>query len=414
MSNCSTLTKPEKPYSEFPLFFHGSGRYAKKILGRLHYFGRWAEPHTISWQDALKLYSKAADDLHAGKKSKASQEEESSPTVRYICDEYVDYLEAQVATGELAPQTLMGYRRAVDMLVDELGDCLVADLRPADFAKVRARLASTNGLVSLGNRLTWMRMVFSYAWNERLISQPVRFGKSFAAPKRRILLQDKRNRARANGGGCSFTAEEVRAVLSACDPLWRAMTMLGVGNGLEPHDLGQLRFDHLDLDTGWLTFARPKTQQDRRSRLMPETVQAIKEWLSVRPEPLNKADRDLVFLKPDGRSWYRADQPSSKFCDHFVRKILEPLGLKRRGRAFLALRHMTATIGGQALDEVALRLIMGHADQSMTATYREHVGDERLERVSDTIRGWLFPNIANYGTMQEPIDQYQTRCEACP
>jgi integrase len=167
------------------------------------------------------------------------------------------------------------------------------------------------------------------------------------------------------------------------------MILLGINCAFGNTDVATLPLTALDLEKGWVNFPRPKTGVPRHSPLWPETVAAIRDVLAHRPEPKDPADAGLVFLTRRGTTWVRASGRGNALANA-IGTVLCKLGINgRRGLGFYTLRHVYATVAGEAKDPVAVDHIMGHVAADMGARYREKIGDERLKAVSNYVRTWL-------------------------
>jgi integrase len=371
----TTSAKPSKPYPDFPLYAHTTGRWAKKIRGKLYYFGPWSDP-----DGALAKYLAEKDYLHAGRKP---QQASTGVTVKEAANAFLNHKQDLLASGELSPRTWLKYKQVTDLVVSHFGKArAVDDLGPDDFASLRRQMTKQWGALRVRDFIQQVRSIFKHALDARLISRPIHFGPGFARPSKKTLRLE-----RAKKGPRMFEAEELRRILEAVTMPMRAMILLGINAGLGNADIGLLRGPHLDLERAWLNYPRPKTGIPRRCPLWPETVAALREVLANRPEPKDQADGDLVFITQRGLSWHKKteDNPISKE----MRKLLDSLHIDGH-RNFYALRHTFETIGGEARDQVAVDAIMGHARDDMASVYRERISDDRLKAVTDLVRAWLY------------------------
>jgi integrase len=367
--------RPAKPYPEFPLFPHATKRWAKKIKGRLVYFGPWADP-----QGALDKYLAQKDDLYAGRRPVAA---EDVLTVEKLANKFLAHKRHLLDTREIAQRTWDEYHGTCQRIIGVFGwSRAVSDLRSDDFETYRAKMSKTVGPVRLGNEIQRVRSLFKYAFDAGHIEKPVRFGPGFKKPSKKTLRLH-----RAAQGVRMFEREEIHRMLATAGKQLRAMIFLGVNCGFGNADCGTLPIAALDLERGWLNYGRPKTGIDRRCKLWPETVAALREVLSARKQPRAKAHAGLVFITMRGGAWAKdvADSPVSKE----TRKLLDQLGINGK-RNFYALRHTFETVGGETRDQVAVDAVMGHADDSMAGHYRERISDARLAAVADHVHAWLF------------------------
>lgn len=122
--------------------------------------------------------------------------------------------------------------------------------------------------------------------------------------------------------------------------------------------------------------------------------------IASRQTPKTEEAESLVFVTKYGAGWAKdsVDNPITKA----FRKLLDATELHREGLGFYTIRHVFRTIADEARDQPAANAIMGHADGSMAAVYRERISDERLRAVTDHVRAWLFPKKVSDGVTKDP------------
>lgn len=385
--------KPSKPHPDFPLFPHATGRWAKKIRGKFHYFGPWADPDA-----ALQKWLDQKDDLLAGRVPRSG----TGLTIRDLANHFLTAKRHLLDTAEISQRTFTDYHTTCERVIKQFGlNRFVDGLAPADFDLLRASIGKTRGPVALGNEVQRVRTLFKYAYDAGLIEKTMRFGPSFKRPSRKTLRQ-----ARHAKGPRMLEAAQIRALLDIAGTQMKAMILLGINCGFGNSDVGKLALSRLDLKGGWVDFPRPKTGIMRRCLLWPETVEAIQAAIKARRRPKNEEHDDLVFVTAQGHSWAKSatiDNPVSRQMG----KLLTALGMSRPGLNFYALRHTFETIGGEAKDQVAVNHIMGHAPagSDMAAVYRERVTDDRLKAVTEHVRKWLFAKAKDSRQTKKPASR---------
>ena len=375
--------KPKKPHPDFPLFPHATNRWAKKVKGKLYYFGKVSTDP--KGEAAIKDWLARKDAILAGCDNKTPARHPDDPVaIKDVCNAFYGHKKALREAGELTERSLLEYYATCKRLVKAFGrlrpvSSLVAD----DFRRLRAQIAKHWGPIRLANEIQRVRSVFKYGFESGLLRDPVRIGVDFKKPSAKVLRQN-----RAQGGVRMFEADELRLLVEKAGPNMKAMILLAANAGLGNADVAGLSLSHANLKTAWLTYPRPKTGIERRIPLWPETIEAIKVAIKQRAKPKDKTCQHLAFIGPRGES-YLADN-GYRVAQEFNRVLTAAKVKPRRG--FYGIRHGFQTVAEGARDLSAVQSIMGHAasGSDMSARYRERVDDDRLQAVVNHVRTWLF------------------------
>lgn len=379
MTRRSKAEKPEKPYKDFPLSAHPCGQWCKKIYGKIYYFGPWDDPEG------------AEQEFQRRKAQLTGKEIEDSPmTVRELCNHFLATKRLLVDRGKMRKRSWNDYQDVAKILVREFGPARpVETLRAVDFENLIASLPETWGPTTVNNFIVRAKPFFNYAYKQEYVSAPVRTGVAFTR-----ATQQEQRKHRAASPKKFFTAAEIRTLADQSTDYMRAMILCGINLGFGNTDCSTLLRSALDTKSEWYVAPRTKTGVVRMGWLWPETTRALDIVLASqrRKCPAHLADR--VFVTKYGNE-YAPDDGDDAISKQFS-KLKSKCGLSRTNVGFYALRHVTQTIGEQAGDPVAVKVLMGHVDGTISERYREHFDRNRVKTVCERIRDWYLSTNSEF------------------
>ena len=377
----SSIPKPAKPYPSFPLFPHDRGYWAKKIDGKLCYFGRWDGPDGPKPEVALAKYCEQTQPTDVPRSVTHRW------TLAEALNQFLKSRKARVEAGELAQATWREYKSTADFLVRKFGrDAFLDSLGPAEFEAYRQFRSKTRDATSLGNEIQRVKTMLTWA-GKHTAAPLVDFGPDFRKPGKRAVKAAQRRRQEAEGiDRPIFTAHQIRMTLDECPVQLRAMVMLGINCAYYPSDCAALTDRYIKRKKGqtWLLMPRVKTEEQRSAVLWPETIAALDAWRAS--YQFSQLPVGSLFRRPGGLDW--ADD--SNMVSKRFGKALRAAGF--RTGSFRWLRNTFETIAGDCRDQIAVNLVMGHTDDSMAAIYRHGIEDDRVIHACEHVRKWLYGN----------------------
>ena len=115
-------TKPSKPHPDFRLYAHSAKVWAKKILGKVWYFGPWNDP-----QGALEKDLAQKDTIRAGRDpgklaGVAGVDSRQGCKVKLLVNSFLNAKRSRMDSGPLSLKMFQQYHEACKLLVDCLGN----------------------------------------------------------------------------------------------------------------------------------------------------------------------------------------------------------------------------------------------------------------------------------------------------
>lgn len=369
------VAKPARPRKDFPLFPHDSGQWAKKVRGKLFYFGTWDDPDAAERKWDIQKHA-----ILEGRNP--SEVTSSGDSLSWLINTFMDAKQLQRNRGELTQRALNDYHRVCKHVAKYFGkDRRLETIRANEFDEYKSSFPDTWGPVTVNNHLRLARVLFKFANDIEATERPIRYSIGLKAVSRTIARKHA-----ATKPAKEFTLLEVHRLLAVSNVTMQAFIYLGLNCGYGTADIARLQRSDIDWDQQWLGKIRGKTGMARGAWLWPETLEALRAAIEASPEAKHDEHAELAFLTRTRRPWAEDGGKANNTLSQAFIKVKESAGIDKPGVGHYALRHVFETIAGDAKDQPATDFVMGHVDQSMAGNYREGIDPSRIRAVCEYVR----------------------------
>ncbi|MBB3048428.1 integrase/recombinase XerC [Litorivivens lipolytica] len=281
--------------------------------------------------------------------------------------EFLDYLQS---ARRLSPHTVSGYRRDLTQFLDFCEQQHFRRPNDIDMAAVRhfvsQRRAGGTGGRSLQRQLSALRTWFNYLVKTGVCENNPATG--IQAPKAPKRLPK------------ALSPEDMEQMLASPDDDWhsqrdQAIAELFYSSGLRLSELVSLNSDDIQFQSALVTV----TGKGSKTRTVPIgrlALQALKQWLKVRPLHCKDRSEPALFISQRGQ------RLSTRSIQLRLKNMAQKQGIYQPVHPHM-LRHSFAShLLESSSDLRAVQELLGHANLSTTQVYT-HLDFQHLSKVYD-------------------------------
>src|SRR6056297_1406283 len=348
------MVQPNRPPG-CPLFLHRNGNWAKKVRGRLRYFGK-------DLDEALRKWVEEKDHLLAGM---TPPRVDSSPSLAELANLYLDHSRRMVAEGEVRGDHTARTQESLTRMVNSLGkQARLHLLTPEHWQRFRSDLSKPQGrgerrcdkraASTIGADLRRVRAFLNWCRKQKLLSGEISHGGALDMPSKR---EERRNKAIK--GSQAWEAAELRQAIEQASVFLKPVVLLAINGGMGIADIGRLtKSDWRAVKGEILHCPRHKTGVDRKVWLWPETIQAVDAFRKSRPAEHRQKYESCLLLTKNGYPWWRLEDGTARDLTSMAMATIR----KKTGseRTLYDCRRTFRTVASEVCDLEAIDYCMGH------------------------------------------------------